>query len=190
MIEGGTKAVTARAVADKAGVTPGLIRHHFGSMEGLLAACDEYVVDGIRQRKEEGFRQGAAFDLRAALGRTEDGRMMGYVARRITDKSPAIDALIDHVIDDSLEYLKVGEETGMVVPTDDERGRATILTLLTFGSLSMHRHITRYFGVDLTADNVTAQPGYRRYAVALLDALGAVIEPSLLKSYRDALKEM
>ena len=34
--EGGIEAATLRAVAARAGVTPGLIRHYFGDKDGLM----------------------------------------------------------------------------------------------------------------------------------------------------------
>lgn len=37
--EGGPEAATVRAIADRAGVTPGLIRHYFAHKEGLMRAA-------------------------------------------------------------------------------------------------------------------------------------------------------
>ena len=51
--EGGTKALSARAVADRAGLSQGLIRHHFGSMAALLRECDAHVAEQIREGKEQ-----------------------------------------------------------------------------------------------------------------------------------------
>lgn len=42
--EGGTQAATVRAVADRAGVTPGLIRHYFQSREDLMRAAYARVM--------------------------------------------------------------------------------------------------------------------------------------------------
>ena len=51
--EHGFEATTVRRVADAAGVSPGLVIHHFGSMAGLRAACDAHVVATIEAQKEE-----------------------------------------------------------------------------------------------------------------------------------------
>ena len=40
----GPDAVTVRQVAAAAGVSPGLVMHHFGSKAGLRAAVDEHVL--------------------------------------------------------------------------------------------------------------------------------------------------
>ena len=44
-------AVGVRAIAEAAGVSPGLVNHHFGSKDGLRAECDAFVTDAIRQAK-------------------------------------------------------------------------------------------------------------------------------------------
>lgn len=43
LAEDGVGAATVRAVAARAGVTPGLIRHHFGGIDGLIAATYRHV---------------------------------------------------------------------------------------------------------------------------------------------------
>lgn len=43
--EGGLQAATVRAIADRAGVTPGLIRHYFSSKEDLTRAAYHKLMD-------------------------------------------------------------------------------------------------------------------------------------------------
>ena len=43
--EGGIAAATVRAIAEKAGVTPGLIRHYFKAKEDLTRAAYQTVMD-------------------------------------------------------------------------------------------------------------------------------------------------
>lgn len=45
MAEGGPQAATVRAIAERAGVTPGLIRHYFRTKEDLLAAAYAHFVE-------------------------------------------------------------------------------------------------------------------------------------------------
>ncbi|MEZ5096013.1 MAG: helix-turn-helix domain-containing protein [Nocardioides sp.] len=42
--ERGPEGVTVREIATEAGVSPGLVVHHFGSKDGLRAAVDEYAA--------------------------------------------------------------------------------------------------------------------------------------------------
>lgn len=45
MAEGGPKAATVRAIADRAGITPGLIRHYFSSKDDLTRAAYRYSME-------------------------------------------------------------------------------------------------------------------------------------------------
>jgi AcrR family transcriptional regulator len=47
LAEDGAGAATVRAVAARAGVTPGLIRHHFGGIDGLIAATYRHVGETV-----------------------------------------------------------------------------------------------------------------------------------------------
>lgn len=44
---GGLRALTYRAVAEQAGVTHGLVRHHFGSRDALIVAATEYSLSPL-----------------------------------------------------------------------------------------------------------------------------------------------
>ena len=45
----GVARATMRSVAEAAGVSAQLVVHHFGSKEGLAAACDEHVLQLFRE---------------------------------------------------------------------------------------------------------------------------------------------
>lgn len=45
--EGGPQAATVRAIANRAGVTQGLIRHYFATKEDLIAAAHESLMSGL-----------------------------------------------------------------------------------------------------------------------------------------------
>ncbi len=47
--EEGYERATVRGIARTAGVSPGLLRHHFGSKQELRQACDEYVAGVLRR---------------------------------------------------------------------------------------------------------------------------------------------
>lgn len=47
--EGGPAAATVRAIADRAGVTPGLIRHYFATKEALTRAAYTAVMDAMTE---------------------------------------------------------------------------------------------------------------------------------------------
>lgn len=151
--ESGLEALTARAVATRASVSPGSVINNFGSMDGLRQACDEYLLAVIRVEKERAMATGASFDAVGALrgSAQSSASLVGYLAAVLTEDSPAVAHLVDSMVEDALGYIAVGVESGMLIPTEDPRGRAVIMTLSGLGSLVMHRHLTRLLGVDLTA---------------------------------------
>ena len=46
--EHGYEGTSVRAIAERAGVTAGLVLHHYGSKQGLREAVDQYVLESVR----------------------------------------------------------------------------------------------------------------------------------------------
>ncbi|MCB1389762.1 MAG: TetR family transcriptional regulator C-terminal domain-containing protein [Rhodobacteraceae bacterium] len=73
--EGGPQAATVRAIALRAGVTPGLIRHYFATKEDLVAAAHETLMTGLTE---------------ASLARLDDlpddplSRLAGFIANAVS----------------------------------------------------------------------------------------------------------
>lgn len=170
--EYGVAETTARKVAAAAGVSPGSVIHHFGSMEGLRAACDEHVAAVIRQYKYEALSEGPNLDILASLRNTEVGPLMRYLAQVLVDDSDAVGKLVDELVDDAEGYIEQGVAAGMVRPTLDPRGRAVVLTLWSLGALVLHDHVRRLLGVDLTDPEILTDPGFAAYAVPVYEIFG------------------
>jgi AcrR family transcriptional regulator len=170
--EYGVAATTARKVAEAAGVSPGLVIHHFGSMEGLRSACDEHVAAVIRHFKQESMSAGPNLDVLAVLRSRDLGPLMGYLARVLTDDSEAVAKLVDDLVDDAEAYIQQGVESGMLRPTTDPRGRAVMLTIWSLGALVLHEHLERLVGVDLTDPEVLTDPSIAAYAGPIYQIYG------------------
>jgi TetR/AcrR family transcriptional repressor of bet genes len=76
--EGGMEAATVRAIAERASVTPGLIRHYFDTKEDLLAAAYEAHMGGLT---------GATLDH--AQGATARDRLAAFVEAGL--RPPVVD---------------------------------------------------------------------------------------------------
>src|SRR3954447_19013085 len=59
----GVAATSLRAVAKEAGVSPGLVVHHFGGKDGLCRAVDEAVVQRIELALSEVPIEGSGADI-------------------------------------------------------------------------------------------------------------------------------
>jgi AcrR family transcriptional regulator len=147
----GVAATSIRAIAAAAGVSPALVIHHFGSKDGLRAACDEHVAATIRDEKSRAMAAGPGLDPLAALrARRSDPPLLAYLARTLVDGSPLVDALVDTFVDDADAYMAEGVRTGMLRPSAHHRDRAAVLTVWSLGALVLHEHLRRVLGVDLT----------------------------------------
>ena len=127
--ENGVSGTTARKVADAAGVSPGLVIHHFGSMEGLRRACDDHVATSVRRYKTEALASGPSLDVLAALRQSGAGPLAGYLAAVLVEDSPVVDELVDDLIADARAYLEQGVASGMVNESADPDGRAAVVML-------------------------------------------------------------
>ena len=79
--EGGPRAATVRAIAERAGVTPGLIRHYFGSKDELSRAAYRQLIDGMTDR-------GA--DALSGVGAAPEERLAIFVAASL--RPPVVDS--------------------------------------------------------------------------------------------------
>jgi len=169
--EHGIDGTTARKVAASAGVSAGLVMHHFGSMDNLRRACDEHVVAMIRDLKGGAISAGAGFDPLAALRSASGGPPLArYLARTLVDGSPHVAELVDEIVADAVEYTETGVETGLLMPSNYPQQRAAILTIWSLGALVLHEHLERLTGVDITKplDNPKAASSYIAPALEIL----------------------
>ena len=173
--EYGIAATTARKVAAAADVSPGLVIHHFQSMDGLRIACDEHVVSIIRHQKSDAMSSGPSLDVLAALRESEFNSLLGYLARVLVEDSDAVTKLVDDLVQDAVGYIEDGVGAGMLRPTDNPRARAVILMIWNLGALVLHRHLERLLGVDLTNPEFGTDSASTSYVASVFDIYGGGI---------------
>ncbi|MCX2953649.1 TetR/AcrR family transcriptional regulator [Lentzea sp. NEAU-D7] len=149
----GIAGTSVRAVAADAGVSPALVVHHFGSKEGLRQACDDYVLDAIRDGGE------AATE---ALGEVLQAAtpVRRYLARALLDDTPAAGALFAEIVDRTEAWLAAGETEGWVRTSADARARAVTYVSWLLAPLVLGDHVGRLLGGD-PAETATAVRGAR-----------------------------
>jgi AcrR family transcriptional regulator len=142
--EQGVEETAIRDIAKDSGVSGGLIRHHFGSKNGLRVACDTYVLSELMRFKMEALEKGAAdpeflvtFDARQVLLRR-------YFGRAMIDGSPAAAARFDEIVDGTEQWFI--DQPGLDLA--DARACAAVLSGWTIGVLAMQDHIARALGED------------------------------------------
>src|SRR6478609_1197475 len=80
--------VGLRAIAKAAGVSAGLVIHHFGSKDGLRKACDDYIAEQIRSAKSESIQSSDPATWFAQMAEIEEyAPMMAYLVRSMQSGS-------------------------------------------------------------------------------------------------------
>jgi TetR/AcrR family transcriptional regulator, regulator of cefoperazone and chloramphenicol sensitivity len=177
--ERGIDGTTVRDIAQRAGVSPGLLRHHFGSKEALREACDAYALDRLIRIKEE-----LVFDGKLAnpafLPSVHPTIVLlyKYVTRALLDGSPSAAAMFDDMVSLTEQWIRKNAPD----VTDDYRGFAAVMVGMQSGILAMHDHVSRALGVDIFTTD-----GHLRMAGALADFYSRpLIDPELLGKIRTA----
>jgi len=143
----GFAATGVRAIATEAGVSPGLVLHHFGSKEGLRQECDDYVARTIREIKQvQAADPMASMDGWTAKVHELDW-LRSYLSRALTDGSDLAFRLFAELSTDAESYLAKWEEHGLIRPSEDPVGRAAYLTATSLGMLVLRPLLARHLGV-------------------------------------------
>ena len=136
--ERGIDGTTIRDIASAAGVSGGLVRHHFGSKEGLRDACDTYALDRLMAHQGGGDPGGPARQPRLPGRRSTRpcSSLYRYLARALLDGSPAAAAMFDEMVVIAEQWLHRAHP-GII---DDPRAYAAVLVAMQIGMLGMHEH--------------------------------------------------
>ncbi|WP_433086403.1 helix-turn-helix domain-containing protein [Dactylosporangium sp. CA-052675] len=181
--ERGMDGTTVRDIAQAAGVSPGLLRHHFGSKEGLREACDQHVLDLSMKIKAEIVIDGK-MDSPGFMPSVHPTVMLmyRYVTRALLDGSPAAAAMFDDMV------LLAEQWIDKFAPdiTQDRRGFAAVLVGMQSGLLAMHDHVSRNLGAD-----VFAMDGYTRLVEAMVDFHSStLLDPTLAADAHRAMRAL
>ena len=135
----GSPAFTVRGVAKIAGVSPALVLHHFGSKDGLAAACDAYVLERFHEVAIPGT---SAAEVMATMDvEMELAPLARYAAESLRAGTPFAKVFMERLVVDSENYLQRSVAAGMVRPAGDERRRAEFLTMFSIGLLLLSPYL-------------------------------------------------
>lgn len=181
----GFGATTIRAVAADAGVSPGLVVHHFGSKEGLRQACDEYVVSRFRQTKLAAMEEGNMFSPNFAASAYRMAQpLLRYFGWALARGHSAADDLFDEMVRESIEISRIAVERGMIHDSPDLEKRTAVQLSLQLGMAVLHAHLERNIGIDM----LTAE-GIADLTPVLLEIFSGLFTPEVLDQIREAYGE-
>jgi AcrR family transcriptional regulator len=164
--EQGAKATTLRVVAEQAGVTPGLVSHHFGTKQGLRQACDAYVLEYLREGITEAIDERGLADP-DFLGTVYQSAplVLRYLARALVDGSTAAASVFDNVVALTEEYL-ASHPPQQGASRADPRAQAAVLIAMRLGMWVLHDHLARALGADALTPELLS-----RVSAALADIM-------------------
>ncbi len=183
--EDGFGATTIRAIAADAGVSPGLVLHHFGSKDGVREACDEYVVSMFRETKLAAMEEGNMFNPSFAASSYQlAAPMLRYFGWALARGHSAADDLFDEMLKEGIELSRIAIESGMIRDSPDLERRTAVQMAMQLGMTVMHAHLKRNLGVDM----LTAE-GIATLTPTLLEILSGLFPPSVLEQIRETYGE-
>ncbi|MCW2901169.1 MAG: putative transcriptional regulator, TetR family [Streptosporangiaceae bacterium] len=144
--EHGFERATIRGIAETAGVSSGLVRHHFGSKQALREACDAHLVKTIRRLNDQARSESTGDLNHVAAARAAVGPYQPYMARALAEGWAA--PLFDEMVQLTEPWLADADKTRPDPPDVDRRTRATVITAMALGITVLHQHVSRGMGVD------------------------------------------
>jgi len=159
--ERGIAAATVRDIAQAAGVSSGLVRHHFGSKEALRDVCDAYAKERTDRFREEVFAGGKLADPGFLTAANPTMRLLQrYLLQSMMDGSPAAGAMFAKMVDLGEQWL-----TAQDVHTRDVRAYSAVICAMQMGVYLMQDQLSEVLGVD-----VNSTEGYVRMNRGFVDA--------------------
>jgi AcrR family transcriptional regulator len=167
----GVRGATVRGIAARAGVSPALVQHHFGTKDRLRRACDEHVLGYVRGGVSATLRADALSDpgYLTETFRTAP-RIQRYLARALVDGSPDTAALFDELVAMTGQNLADPPDA-----TSTPHDRALVLTAMRLGVIVLHQHLSRGLGEDVFDPTAST-----RVARASLDLVNPALLPAAL----------
>ncbi|MFE3656565.1 TetR/AcrR family transcriptional regulator [Streptomyces sp. NPDC059165] len=156
--ESGPDAVSVRQIAQAAGVSPGLVLHHFGSKDGLRQEVDRHVLSVFEavlsevavQGPEGESAEGLAHGLGAAVLRhlPEDSPIPAYLGRLLLSGADAGRILFRRLFELSRRTLEEMEGAGQAVRGRDPQVRAAFLLVNDLALLILRPRLAEVLGID------------------------------------------
>ncbi|WP_147453990.1 TetR/AcrR family transcriptional regulator [Tessaracoccus antarcticus] len=163
--EHGIRATTVRMVADAAGVSAGLVLHHFGSKHGLRTACDEWLLERLGRDKTATVQGDSAAVGEMTSQLAELSPFMDYIVAGLSEGGEGADRLFDRVCDMTDDIITEGTRAGTIREPADRVAWVTTLTALSCGASILGGQVARRLGGQKLLDPVV----YTRYALASVE---------------------
>ncbi|MFC5750175.1 TetR/AcrR family transcriptional regulator [Actinomadura rugatobispora] len=170
--ERGFKGATIKGIAEAAGVSHGLLQHHFGSKQELIQACDDYVVEAFGGLDKFGVTSGEIGnpDFMAELF-ARSPLITRYVARAMVEGSPTASALFETGAAVSEDFLSRMWPERFPAGSDRARDAAAVMAAMHLSTVVLHEQLSQRMGGDVLAPENSS-----RVAMAMFDIYTCMAE--------------
>lgn len=158
----GIATTSLRSIAARAGVSPSLITHHFGSKTALRNAVDSAVLDAfaqaLRSVEVAGTPDAVSDQINAAIAGIigSDRAVREYLGRSLVEATDASQQLFDALSDLLTDGLGDLESAGLVRRGTDETWRTYAMLFIILGPILLGRQLESRLGTDAFAPDVVA----------------------------------
>ena len=169
--ERGVAGATIKGIAEQAGVSPGLVQHHFGTKENLRQVCDDAVIDVFRRRTTRGAVSGEITKPEFIADLYDASPpLLRYLARAAVDGGPAAAAVLDELASGAEEFLTHTWPERFPPGSQRARDSASVMCAMHVGVILLHGHLARQMGSSLEGADST------RIGLAMVDLYAAMGE--------------
>jgi len=149
--EHGFKAATIKGIAEVAGVSTGLVQHHFGTKARLRRACDDLTAARIREQLD------LVDHLDAEVADPDLGSVLydasplqtRYLIRLLTDDPDGAAWLFDEMAAGTERFLSSVRPDLFPSGSEAARDAATVMEAMHLGTAVLHAQLARRMGASL-----------------------------------------
>lgn len=138
---------TVRVIASAAGVSPGLVIHHFGSKDGLRAACDDHVFEALTERKR-GYANTSPLMVSEMFKDDSTRAAAEYMLKSLLDPSEQGQRFFDHYVETVERLVDEGFAGFTLRKAEDRRAQATTIAMLGLAPLMLEPRTRHTLGTD------------------------------------------
>lgn len=143
----GFEKTTVRQIAARAGVSPGLVIHYFGSKVAVREACDELAMELLASQKAPFLGGGMLPSLQDHVAQhPEMAVLVAYLVRALRDGGEVAEHAHRRMCEFTAETMERAERAGAVRLPADREAAAALLTTWSLGFLVLSDLFARRLG--------------------------------------------
>ena len=143
----GFATTTVRQIATAAGVSPGLVIHHFSSKDELRVACDDYVFEALTETKRENADRSPLI-VAEMLSHGPTRTNAEYLLRSLLDPSEQGQRFFDHYVEAIEQIIEEGFAGYTLRKSEDRRAQATGIAMLALAPMLLEPRARHSLGTE------------------------------------------